>query len=109
MKIITSILIFFIISFKSVQAESNNCEQFEKLSKEYATCNSKLIKKKSNEIKNKTVKKSNEIKNKTVKKSNDIKNKTVEKIKKFNLKKKLSLFKNSKSHKEFMEKMKNEN
>ena len=98
MKIITSILIFFIICFKSAQAESNNCEQYEKLSKEYATCSSKLIKKKSNEFKNKTVKKSNEIKNKT-----------VEKIKKFNLKKKLSLFKNSKSHKEFMEKMKNEN
>ena len=87
MKIITSILIFFIISFNSVQAESKNCEQYEKLSKEYAKCTSKLIKKKSNEIKDKTVKK----------------------IKKFNLKKKLSLFKNSKSHKEFMEKMKNEN
>ena len=87
MKIISSILIFFIISFKSVQAESKNCEKYEKLSKEYAKCTSKLIKKKSNEIKNKTVKK----------------------IKKFNLKKKLSLFKNSKSHKEFMEKMKNEN
>ena len=87
MKIITSILIFFIICFKSAQAESNNCEQYKKLSKEYAKCSSKLIKKKSNEIKNKTVKK----------------------IKKFNLKKKLSLFKNSKSHKEFMEKMKNEN
>ena len=98
MKIITSILIFFIISFKSAQAESKNCEQYEKLSKEYAKCTSKLIKKKSNEIKDKTVKKSNEIKDKTVKK-----------IKKFDLKKKLSLFKNSKSHKEFMEKMKNEN
>ena len=97
MKIITSTLIFFIISFKSVHAESNNCEQYEKLSKEYATCSSKLIKKKSNEIKDKTVKKSNEIKDKTIKK-----------IKKFNLKKKLSLFKSSKSHKEFMEKMKNE-
>ena len=98
MKTIISILIFFIISFKSAQAESKNCEQYEKLSKEYATCNSKLIKKKSNEFKDKTVKKSNEIKDKTIKK-----------IKKFNLKKKLSLFKNSKSHKEFMEKMKNEN
>ena len=87
MKIITFVLLIFLTASYSAFSNTTDCDQFDKLSKEYAKCTSELIKKKSNEIKDKTIKK----------------------IKKFNLKKKLSLFKNSKSHKEFMEKMKNEN
>ena len=73
---------------------ADDCNKFDKLSKEYAKCTSEIIKKKSSELKGKTVTKFEGAKSK---------------IKKFELKKKLKLFKESKSHQEFMEKMKNEN
>ena len=66
---------------------ADDCNKFDKLSKEYAKCTAELIKEKTSE------------KYKEGKK----------KLNKLNLKDKLIKFKNSKSHKEFMEKLKNEN
>ena len=66
---------------------ADDCNKFDKLSKEYAKCKTELIKEKTSE------------KYKEGKK----------KLNKLNLKEKLIKFKNSKSHKEFMEKLKNEN
>ena len=63
------------------------CDKFDKLTKEYTKCKTELIKEKTSE------------KFKEGKK----------KLNKLNLKDKLIKFKNSKSHKEFMEKLKNEN
>ena len=65
---------------------ADDCNKFDKLSKEYAKCKAVLIKEKTSE------------KYKEGKK----------KLNKLNLKDKLIKFKNSKSHKEFMEKLKNE-
>ena len=79
------LVILFVMFLTLVKAE--DCTKYEKLSSEYAKCNADLIK-------NKTSKKINEGK------------------KKFNtskLKDTLLKFKNSKTHKEFMEKMKNDN
>ena len=61
---------------------ADDCNKFDKLSKEYAKCKAKLIKEKTSE------------KYKEEKK----------KLNKFNFKEKLIKFKNSKSHKEFTEK-----
>ena len=61
---------------------ADNCNKFDKLSKEYAKCTAELIKEKTSE------------KYKEGKK----------KLNKLNLKEKLIKFKNSKSHKEFIEK-----
>ena len=66
---------------------ADDCNKFDKLSKEYAKCTAELIKDKTSE------------KYKEGKK----------KLNKLNLKEKLIKFKNSKSHKEFMEKLNNEN
>ena len=66
---------------------ADDCNKFNKLSKEYAKCKAELIKEKTSE------------KYKEGKK----------KLNKLNLKEKLIKFKNSKSHKQFMEKLKNEN
>ena len=77
---------------------ADDCSKFDKFSKEYAKCTAELIKEKSSE-------KAELIKEKTSEKYNEGK----KKINKLNLKDKLIKFKNSKSHKEFMEKLKNEN
>ena len=69
-------------------AEEKDCNQYDKLSKEYAKCNSLLLKDKTLEIKENTTKKINNIK---------------DKFNKSDLKKKLLKFKNSKSHKEYKE------
>ena len=61
---------------------ANDCNKFDKLSKEYAKCTAELIKEKTSEKYNEGKKKLN----------------------KLNLKEKLIKFKNSKSHKEFTEK-----
>ena len=66
---------------------ADDCNKFDKLSKDYGKCKAELIKEKTYE------------KYKEGKK----------KLNKLNLKDKLIKFKNSKSHKEFMEKLKNEN
>ena len=83
-----------IISFNLSIASAQDCSKLEKLSKEYAECNSDLLKKKTKSLKNK------------------VSTKIYDGKKKFNtsnFKEKLTKFKNSKNHKEFMEKIKNDN
>ena len=88
MKILLLILTIIIGSSFSAFAKTDDCNKYDKLSAEYAKCASELIKKKSLEIKDKTSIKIEEGK---------------KKFKKFNLKEKLLKFKNSKTHKEFIE------
>ena len=88
MKIILFILTILIGSSYSTFADAEDCNQYDKLSAEYAKCTSEVIKKKTLEIKNKTTSKVEEGK---------------KKLKKLDLKAKLLKFKNSKSHKEFVE------
>ena len=74
---------FIIISISNVSLSvADDCNKFDKLSKEYAKCTAELIKEKTSE------------KYKEGKK----------KLNKLNLKEKLIKFKNSKTHKEFTEK-----
>ena len=94
MKLITFILLIFLSTVFSAFSNTKDCSKYDKLSTDYAKCTSKLIKNKSIEIKNKTASKLDN---------------TKEKVDKFDLKKNFLIFKNSKSHKEFMEKLKNEN
>ena len=74
-KIILFIVTLFFIPYTTIASE-NDCNKYDKLSKEYAKCTSKIIKKKSLEIKDKTSTKFEKGKKK---------------------------FKNSKSQKEFLE------
>ena len=90
-KIIISILLISLFSLTYSFAE--DCSKYDKLSKEYAKCASDKLKKE-------TSKKAEEIKSKTAKKIEEGK----KKLKNFNLKDKLKKFKNSKTHKEFIEK-----
>ena len=91
---ITKLIIFTVfISFSNFLVTiADECNKYDKLSKEYAKC-------KSVELKTKTSEKAEEIKSKTAEKIE----KGKKKIKKFKLKDKLIKFKNSKSHKEFIE------
>jgi hypothetical protein len=77
MKLIITTITFIILLSQNTLAEEKNCNQYDKLSKEYAKCNSLLLKNKTLGIK--------------------------DKFNKSNLKKKLLKFKNSKSHKEYKE------
>jgi hypothetical protein len=88
MKSVITTIIFIILLIQNTLAEEKDCNQYDKLSKEYAKCNSLLLKDKTLEIKENTTKKINNI--------ND-------KFNKSDLKKKLLKFKNSKSHKEYKE------
>ena len=72
---------------------ADDCNKFDKLSKEFAKCKAELIKEKTSE-------KAELIKEKTSEKYKEGK----KKLNKLNLKEKLIKFKNSKSHKEFTEK-----
>ena len=99
MKSIITTIIFIVLLSKNTLAEEKNCNQYDKLSKEYAKCNSLLLKNKTLEIKENTSKKTVIIKDNTTKKNNKIKNK----FDKSDLKKKMLKFKNSKSHKEYKE------
>ena len=95
-KLIISALFIYLFSLSFSLAE--DCSIYDKLSKEYAKCTSDKFKKETSQ-------KAVEIKSKTAKKIKEGK-------KKFNsskLKDTLIKFKNSKNHKEFMEKMKNDN
>ena len=74
-------------------SEADDCNKFDKLSKEYTKCKTELIKEKTSE-------KAELIKEKTSEKYKEGK----KKLNKLNLKEKLIKFKNSKSHKEFTEK-----
>ena len=99
MKLITTIITFTILIIHSSLAEDKGCNQYDKLTKEYAKCNSLLLKNKTLEIGENTSKKTIKIKDNTTKKINNIKNK----FDKSDLKKKLLKFKKSKSHKEYKE------
>ena len=67
---------------------AQDCSKLDKLSKEYAECNTKLLKKNAKVLKNKASDKIEQGK---------------KKINKLNIKEKLLKFKNSKSHKDFVE------
>ena len=67
---------------------AQDCSKLDKLSKEYAECNTKLLKKNVKVLKNKASDKIEQGK---------------KKINKLNIKEKLLKFKNSKSHKDFVE------
>ena len=92
MKII-KILILSIILFYTNQSIvlAQDCSKLDKLSKEYAECNAKLLKKNAEVLKNKASDKIEQGK---------------KKFNKSKLKEKLIKFKNSKNHKEFMDKIK---
>ena len=93
MKITKFIILTLFISFSNFHVTiADECNKYDKLSKEYAKC-------KSEELKTKTSEKAEEIKSKTAEKIEEGK----KKIKKLKLKDKLIKFKNSKSHKEFIE------
>ena len=93
MKITKLIIFTLFISFSNFLVTiADECNKYDKLSKEYAKC-------KSEELKTKTSEKAEEIKSKTAEKIE----KGKKKIKKLKLKDKLIKFKNSKSHKEFIE------
>ena len=99
MKSIIATITFIILLSQNSLAQEKDCNQYDKLSKEYAKCNSLLLKNKTLEIKENTSKKTIMIKDDATNKINDIKNK----FNKSDLKKKLLKFKNSKSHKEYKE------
>ena len=92
MKII-KILILSIILFYTNQSIvlAQDCSKLDKLSKEYAECNAQLLKKNAEVLKNKASDKIEQGK---------------KKFNKSKLKEKLIKFKNSKNHKEFMDKIK---
>ena len=93
MKITKLIIFTLFISFSNFLVTiADECNKYDKLSKEYGKC-------KSEELQTKTSEKAEEIKSKTAKKIEEGK----KKIKKLKLKDKLIKFKNSKSHKEFIE------
>ena len=95
-KIIISVTFIYLLSLTFSSAA--DCSKYDKLSKDYAKCTSDKLKKGTSQ-------KAKEIKSNTAKKIEEGK-------KKFNnskLKDMLIKFKNSKNHKEFMEKMKNDN
>ncbi len=87
------ILILSIILFYTNQSIvlAQDCSKLDKLSKEYVECNAKLLKKNAKVLKNKASDKIEQGK---------------KKFNKSKLKEKLIKFKNSKNHKEFMDKIK---
>ena len=95
-KIIISVL--FISLFGLTFSSAEDCSKYDKLSKDYAKCTSDKLKKQTSQ-------KAEEIKSKTAKKIEEGK----KKLNSLKLKDTLIKFKNSKNHKEFMEKMKNDN
>ena len=92
MKIIKiSILLVSLICANQTIVIAQDCSKLDKLSKEYAECNAKLLKKNAEVLKNKASDKIEQGK---------------KKFNKSKLKEKLIKFKNSKNHKEFMDKIK---
>ena len=95
MKKITLLILSIIIVTSNLSiASAQNCNKLEKLSKEYAACNANLVKKKVKSLKNIASAKIGDGK---------------KKFNKSKLNEKIIKFKNSKNHKEFMEKIKNDN
>ena len=88
------ILIIIVIYSNLSTALAKDCSKLEKISMEYTACNANLVKKKAKSLKNIASIKIDDGK---------------KKFNKSKLKEKLIRFKNSKNHKEFMEKIKNDN
>ena len=89
MKIIKTLILYislFCTNNSIVLAQ--DCSKLDKISKEYAECNANLLKKNAAILKNKASEKIDEGK---------------KKFNKFNIKDKLLKFKNSKSHKDFVD------
>ena len=82
------ILLITLILINSSIVFAQDCSKLDKLSKEYAECNANLLKKNAESLKNKASDKIQEGK---------------KKFDKLNIKDKLLKFKNSKSHKDFVE------
>ena len=68
MKSIITTITFIILLSQNTFAEEKDCNQYDKLSKEYAKCNSLLLKDKTLEIKDNTSKKTILIKDNVTKK-----------------------------------------
>ena len=75
MKSIIITITFIILLGQNSLAEEKGCNQYNKLSKEYAKCNSLLLKNKTLEIKENTSKKTIIIKDETTRKIKDINDK----------------------------------
>ena len=84
----TFILLIALICTNESIVLAQDCSKLDKLSKEYAECNADVIKKNAEILKKKASKKIDEGK---------------KKFNKLNIKDKLLKFKNSKSHKDFVE------
>ena len=94
------ISIIFLSNIGIEHSFAKDCSKFEKLSKEYTKCNAKLLKKNAGNLKIKTSEKTKSLKKKTTTKIDEGK----KMFNKLRLKEKLVKFKNSKNHKEFMDK-----
>ena len=89
MKIIKILILLITLVFTNISIVlAQDCSKLDKLSKEYAECNANLLKKNAKVLKNKASDKIEEGK---------------KKFDKLNIKEKLLKFKNSKSHKDFVE------
>ena len=96
------ISIMFLSYIGTEHSFAEDCSKFKKLSKEYAKCNAKLLKKNAKNFKIITSEKTENLKKKaTAKIDENKKNFNNSKLKEMFIK-----FKNSKNHKEFMEKIK---
>ena len=103
MKILKILILIIFLSFIGIKSSfAEDCSRFDKLTKEYAKCNAKLLKKNAKNLKIKTSEKTKNLKKKATTKIDEGK----KKFNKSKLKEKLIKFKNSKNHKEFMEKIK---
>jgi len=103
MKILKVFILLIFLSYIGIKNSfAEDCSKFDKLTKEYAKCNAKLLKKNAEDLKIKTSKKTESLKKKATAKIDEGK----KKFNKSKLKEKLIKFKNSKNHKEFMDKIK---
>ena len=106
MKILKVFILIIFLSYIGIKNSfAEDCSKFDKLTKEYAKCNAKLLKKNAENLKIKTSEKTESLKKKATAKIDEGK----KKFNKSKLKEKLIKFKNSKNHKEFMEKINNDN
>ena len=103
MKILKVFILIIFLSYIGIKNSfAEDCSKIDKLTKEYAKCKAKLLKKNAEDLKIKTSEKTENLKKKATAKIDEGK----KKFNKSKLKEKLIKFKNSKNHKEFMEKIK---
>ena len=103
MKILNVFFLIIFLSYIGIKYSfAEDCSKLEKLSKEYAKCNTKLLKKNAKNFKIKTSEKTENFKKKATAKID----KGKKKFNKSKFKENLIKFKNSKNHKEFMKKIK---